>query len=259
MKLDLASNTIYYSIYGEGPCVLLLHGFMENGSIWDPFIKDLSKQYKLIVVDLPGHGKSDDLKEDYSLDHIASLIKGLLDSLSISRVDIVGHSMGGYVGLALADLYPKIISSLCLFHSISASDNYETKNIRDKKIKILASHPTQFIEESIRNLFWKNNIDRFKKEIDQLADSAKRGSTAGYQHALLAMKNRPDRSQILKSGLSTYLIAGKYDPVIPLSKSLSEIESINHGKSYILQKSGHMGFIEEKEKSLDYLKEILSR
>lgn len=259
MKGEINSHILNYTIQGEGQAVLLLHGFMETLHIWDEIAQVLSQNYKVITIDLPGHGLSDDLKSDISIDHMASLIKELINKLEIEKASIIGHSMGGYVGLAFADIYPARIESLCLFHSMAGSDSDEAKEVRDRKIKLMLKHPHALIEESIKNLFWEEKRVELAKEIEQLSNKAKERSPSGYIQALEAMKKRPNRSNVLKTDIPIYYLAGKHDPIIPLEKSLFESKNINLGRFKILNNSGHMGFLEEKELSLELLTKFLER
>lgn len=257
MKLSIASHTLHYSMKGEGPCVLLLHGFMETLHIWDDLAKELSKKYKVVSVDIPGHGLSDDLKDAISIDQMASLIHAFVNQLGVEKPIIIGHSMGGYIGLAYADLFSQELHSLCLFHSMAAADTNEAKVNRDRKINLMSRHPNALIEESIQNLFWKDRKDRFKEEITHLSNQAKERKPSGYIQALLAMKRRPDRIHVLKSGIPILYLAGKHDPIIAIEKSVEEAKKIKKGSIAILNNSGHMGFIEEKEASMDLINKFL--
>ncbi|HMM10468.1 MAG TPA: alpha/beta fold hydrolase, partial [Bacteroidales bacterium] len=93
---------LYYRDIGEGPCILLLHGFPFDGRIWFPFAERLSTSFRLIIPDLAGFGSSDVPAEQLSMELMAGDVAALVSYLNIDRHVVVGHSMGGYVALAMA-------------------------------------------------------------------------------------------------------------------------------------------------------------
>ena len=101
---------LHYNISGRGKEVLvLLHGFMENSSIWADMEGFLSKDFRLIKVDLPGHGLSEVKTSPQTMEMMADEVKATLDSLNLRAVHLLGHSMGGYVSLAFAEKYPEML------------------------------------------------------------------------------------------------------------------------------------------------------
>lgn len=247
MIANIQGKKIHYLDQGSGNPVILLHGYLEDASMWDYLTIPISEKYRVICVDLPGHGKSDNLDKDISIAHMAILVKGLLDILSIKKALFIGHSMGGYVGLSLMNNFPKAVEKLILFHSKASADNAETMLKRDKAIKMLKQHPSLYIKETISNLFWKENKSNYQEEISQLIEKANNGNINGYIEANIAMKNRPDLQFVLKENDNIVYISGIHDPVIPINLSRSEMNFINADSRFLLNKSGHMGFIEEKE------------
>src|SRR5476649_1131959 len=85
---------------GQGTPVVLLHGFPLSGAIWHEQQKQLAEQYRVIVPDLRGHGRSPAPAGVYDMDLLARDVLALLDALQIQQAVIMGHSMGGYVTLA---------------------------------------------------------------------------------------------------------------------------------------------------------------
>lgn len=86
---------------------MLLHGYLESLEIWDDFALELSKSYRVLLVDLPGHGESDCSSDCDTVEGLAGSVNAILEYLKLSQVAIVGHSMGGYLALAFAELFPK--------------------------------------------------------------------------------------------------------------------------------------------------------
>lgn len=115
--LTLASHTIVYLDSGVGPVVVLIHGLMGTLHDWDPQIAALSADFRVIALDLPGHGASDKLPGDYSLSAHAATIRDLLVALDIESATVVGHSFGGGVAMQMLYLFPTMVDGICLIAS----------------------------------------------------------------------------------------------------------------------------------------------
>ena len=118
---------VHYSDQGTGNCIVLLHGFLEDLSMWDKVVEALKKTHRVICIDLLGHGKTENMGYIHTMEAQSNMIKQLLDSLNLNRCTLIGHSMGGYIALAFADMYPEYTSALCLMNSTALADNEEKK------------------------------------------------------------------------------------------------------------------------------------
>ena len=98
---------LLYSDRGEGLCLVLLHGYLESGKIWDSFAERIPRGYRVIVPDIPGHGQSDSWGDLHSMDDLAAAISAIMEAEGIGKIFLVGHSMGGYVVMAFAELFPE--------------------------------------------------------------------------------------------------------------------------------------------------------
>ena len=110
------NHNIHYTDKGNGKTIVLLHGYLESSEVWNGFEEKLASKFRIISVDLPGHGLSDVYGETHAMEFMATVIKELLNSLSIEKVFLTGHSLGGYVTLAFLELFPDHLSGYCLFH-----------------------------------------------------------------------------------------------------------------------------------------------
>ena len=108
---------IAFKVKGKGRAIVLLHGFLESSEIWSGYAEKLSRVYKVVLIDLPGHGQSDCFGYVHRMELMAQSVKAVLDSLHLRRYILVGHSMGGYVSLAFAGLYAENMKGMVLFHS----------------------------------------------------------------------------------------------------------------------------------------------
>ena len=247
MKTLLYKNTkISYTDSGEGTAIVLLHGFLENKKMWQDYAAFFSENYHVITIDLLGHGESDCLGYVHSMEDNANVVHEVLEHLYIQKTIIVGHSMGGYVGLAFAELYPNEIHKLVLLNSTSKEDSTEKKLNRTRAIKAVKQNYVNFVSLAIGNLFSENNRTRLEKEIEKVKTEALKTPLQGIIASLEGMKIRKDRESLLKQNLfPTLLILGKKDPVLNYDESISQIE--NTTVELVSFEDGHMSQIENKE------------
>ena len=109
---------MYYEVHGSGDPVVLLHGsFMTITNNWPQWIGELSKTRKVIAVEMQGHGRTADIKRDFSYENLADDVAALLDHLKIPSADLIGYSMGGGVAMQCAIRHPEKVRKVV---SISA-------------------------------------------------------------------------------------------------------------------------------------------
>lgn len=260
MNQTLYKNTkISYSEAGKGRAIVLLHGFLENQSMWQNLVPELSKKHRVITIDLLGHGESDCLGYVHSMEENAASVHAVLSELRIRKAIFVGHSMGGYVALAFAEMFPSNVKGLVLLNSTSKADSEERKANRDRAIKAVKKDYVGFVRLSIANLFNPDNRERLSNEIEKVKTEALKTPLQGIVASLEGMKIRKDREIVLHS--ATYpilLILGKKDPVLNYEDGVKQIE--NTSLKLVTFPDGHMSHIENKEKLkkelLDFFKGI---
>jgi len=257
-KFSLMNQIIYkntkisYSDTGKGNAIVLLHGFLENQTMWKNLIPELSKKHRVITIDLLGHGKSECLGYLHSMEENAEVVRAVLSELRIRKAIIVGHSMGGYVALAFAELYPAIVKGLVLMNSTSKADSEERKKNRDRAIKTVKKDYVGFIRLSISNLFSPDNRERLIDEIERAKLEALKTPLQGVVASLEGMKIRKDRENVLHSASYTILlILGEKDPVLNYDDGVKQIE--NTPIKLVAFPDGHMSHIENREE----LKKVL--
>jgi pimeloyl-ACP methyl ester carboxylesterase len=250
---------IYYNDAGEGEVIVLLHGYLETSAIWSDFGRKLAGGYRVISVDLPGHGSSKVYGVTHSMEFMAGAVKSLLENLDIKKVFLVGHSMGGYVTLAFAELFPEMLSGYCLFHSHPFADTPQTLQKRENEIKVVKSgRKFLFYPESISMMFAKSNLSKLKESVQRSKDIASTVSDEGIIAVLSGMMARPSRLHVMEEGKVPCLwIIGKQDNYISPETILGRVKLPPGSRAVILENSGHMGFIEEEEKSLKTLSDFV--
>ncbi len=243
---------VHVTVYGKGKAVVLLHGFLESSTMWQPLIPALSQKNQVICIDLPGFGKSPCLAEIHSMDLFAQQVKEVLDELKIQTATLLGHSMGGYVGLAFAELFPEKIEALILLNSSTLPDSPERKKQRLQAIDLAKQNKERYVSLAINNLFTAKAKELFPEAINQLKTEAQSFPLCGITAALLGMKNRKNQTQTIKSAtFPSYLIAGTEDPLIPFSTSKTIAN--NDKISLFTLEGGHMGVIENKDEIVKIL------
>ena len=245
---------IFYRTIGEGPVVVLLHGVPFDGNLWKNQF-DAFRNYKLIIPDLPGSGRSE-MIEDMSMEGMAECVKEIIIHETASlyfksgephSVIVIGHSMGGYITLALAEKHPELLNGFGLFHSTAYADSEERKEGRKKTIKSIEEKGVEeWVKTSVPNLFGPLAKKDNPEMIDEQMANARNFSPEAIVNYQTAMMKRPDRTDVLKKATVPVLfILGKYDTVVPLKDGMEQCSLADLNYIHVLENAGHVGMKEE--------------
>lgn len=236
---------LYYTISGKGKePLLMLHGFLENSTVWEEMEKYLSKDFTLIKIDLPGHGKSPRIATIQTMEMMAEEIIKILDDLHLKTVHLLGHSMGGYISLALAEKFPEYFKSLTLFFSTYLSDEEEKKEQRRKSFRIIEEAFSHYVNAGIPNYFNPNELDILEGKITIAKKIALSTDNLGALACVKGMIERPNRRKVLETFQNKILvISGKHDQAVNTEKTIKNLPDSTLLKSYILD-CGHNGHFE---------------
>ena len=250
---------IFYRSIGAGDPVMLVHGFGEDGNVWDKQVEYLKSKYHLIVPDLPGSGRSE-MIDDMTMEGMAEVLHTIIHEENIDKCTVIGHSMGGYITLALVESYWNHVNAFGLFHSSAFADTEEKKETRKKGIEFIKQHGAfEFLKTSTPNLFSPNSKLQIPNSIDEFINSLKEFTSQALIAYYNAMMDRPDRTSILKNTKNPVLfIAGQHDNAIPINDVLEQCHLPEKSYIHVLKKSGHMGMMEEPEKANRILDEFLN-
>lgn len=153
MFIDVDDATYHVSVQGDGPPVVLLHGFTSTMHTWDNLIDTLKKEYTCIAIDLPGHGKT--VTPDRTMEQCCTDIAFILQKLHYKRVHMVGYSMGGRIALSFAQLYPKYVATLTLESASpglrTEQERFERKSNDEKLARKIENKGTEAFVS-----FWEN-------------------------------------------------------------------------------------------------------
>ncbi|HFA51772.1 MAG TPA: alpha/beta hydrolase [Bacteroidetes bacterium] len=255
----LGKEIAYYeSEEGEGLPIVLLHGFCEDSRMWDEWLPKLPSYRTYLLVDLPGFGDSEMLEET-SMENMAGAVAAVLEECGIKKCVLVGHSMGGYVGLEFAKKYSEKLAGLCLFHSHPFADAEEKKEARLKAVDFINKNGhILYVRQMIPKLFAYDYSKGYQSEVNRLIYFASKYKPEAIIAALRAMRLRPDNSEVLKNiKCPVQFIIGKDDSAIPYELSMAQAHLPNIADIQILPNVGHMGMFKEPRKTAKKFKEFL--
>jgi 3-oxoadipate enol-lactonase len=241
-----------YERRGKGTPLVLLHGFPLDRHLWDDVVPMLEDHFDLIIPDLRGFGGSSTVDafsamEDYALD-----VAGLLDHLGIDKTTIAGHSMGGYIALAFARLFPNRVLGLGLVSSQAVADAPERKEGRYKSAAEVADKGIGSVVEAMApKLTPDARLQEFARQ------SMEQQQPAAYISALKAMAERVDSSPLLASlKVPVVVIHGDADALIPIERAREVKAAVEHAHLVELSGVGHMPMKEAPGKTTEALKHL---
>jgi pimeloyl-ACP methyl ester carboxylesterase len=249
---------IYFFEKGSGQPLVFLHGFCESGRMWNSFAEELSVHFRVICPDLPGFGDSPIFGEQITLEEVAVQLEEWMEDNYIQDPIIIGHSLGGYVTLALLELMGSRIKGVGLFHSTAFPDDEEKKGMRNRSITFLKKFGVEkFVTSFVPPLFPESRREELASEIQAAIEDAKRSSLEGLIAFAGAMRDRKDRVEVLRNFSGPkLLIAGTEDGAVKIEASRAQKDAFSQ---YVeLHGVGHMGMVEERENTLDVVREFCS-
>lgn len=225
--------------------LVLLHGFMENLSIWDDMEPHLSEKFSLLKIDLPGHGQSEILAEVQTMELMAEEVKKVLDDQNLKKVHLLGHSMGGYISLGFAEKYPEYLKSLTLFFSSYLPDDAEKKEQRIKSYRIIKDAFPHYVRAGVPNLFNPNERDVLEGKIETALEVALSTNNLGALASVKGMVERTDKKHVLENlDAKILVLAGKHDNAVKTELMIKNLPDKTNIKSYVLD-CGHNGHWEK--------------
>lgn len=242
-------RTKYY-VSGEGFPVMLVHGFGEDHRIWQHVSSALEKHYRIIIPDLPGTGSSPLPKEEVSMELLAASLIAILDAEDIAQCILVGHSMGGYVSLALTEHFPERLSGLSLVHSSTYADDEEKKLARGKAIRLIQNEGKEpFLNAMIPNLYAESFATQQPETLKWHLTMAMELSSQSLEAYYQAMINRPARTSIISNTkIPVQFVIGTEDKAINPQSVLQQSYLPEKSDVHVLEGIGHSSMMESPER-----------
>ncbi|WP_053374175.1 alpha/beta fold hydrolase [Paenibacillus sp. FJAT-27812] len=226
--------------------IVLLHGYCGSSAYWEPIVDELEQYVRIIAPDARGHGRSSATNEDvYTMEMYAEDVAQMLITLQIHNAVLLGHSLGGYITLALAEMYAKKLSGFGLIHSTALEDSEAAKQNRDKAVAALEESGVQpFVDGLIPKLFAPANVEAMPSEIERAKQIGYGTSLQGAVGTARGMKIRANRTHIIEqTELPVLLVSGANDKVIPTDSTFAA--SNGSTVKVVLDSAGHMGMVEQ--------------
>lgn len=222
--IQVSGLPIHYEVAGEGEPVVLVHGLSESTRLWYRNIPELSRHYRVYLVDLPGFGAMRKAHRHFNLQESGSWLHNWMLAVGLEEANLVGHSMGGYVVMALTALQPQKVKRLVLVDSIGIPFNLSVRQLVYPALKsVMRTHPS----------FWPCI------HFDYLRAGPIMVGKAAQQIAML------DATQVISSVcVPTLIIWGENDDLVPLAAGRQLHEQLAGSRLFILPKTNHFGMFE---------------
>jgi len=224
---------------------VLLHGFCGSSEYWRYVWPELALHFRVIVPDLRGHGASG-LPEDEpsTMENLADDIADLIRHLNGGPAVVLGHSLGGYVTLALYERHPALCRAIGLVHSTPLPDTPEAKENRLAGISAIRENGIRpYVDNLIPKLFSPVHIAERQAAVSEALRIGYAASPEGACRVLEGMRLRPDRRSVLeRARVPVLLVAGSDDQIVPPERSFAADGP--HIVKKTIETAGHMSMME---------------
>ena len=234
---------------GSGAPVVLLHGFPFNRSLWKPQLEALKSRYRVLAPDLRGHGESEVTNGTVTMEIMAQDVASLMDSLEIQSAALGGLSMGGYVALAFARLFPDRVKALVLADTRAEADSEEAKQKRKVLAdQVLAEGMKPIVDSMLPKLVTPHTLANRPDVVAHVQEMMMSTPAEGAAAALLGMGVRRDQREFLSEiRVPTLVIVGREDPITPVADSELMKEKIPGSRLVIVDNAAHVSNLEQAE------------
>jgi pimeloyl-ACP methyl ester carboxylesterase len=245
---------LYHSELGEGAeALVLLHGFCESSALWNPIIPELAGGKRIIWLDLPGFGHSEALSTT-SIENVASAVQAFLQSIAVEKASLMGHSLGGYIALAMAERYPEQVARLILVNSTVFADSEEKKQQRNQTISFVEKHGASvFLKTFAPSLFSEKQRLEQPEKVRFLLEITSGSSKEALLAYTEAMRDRKARADVLRQCPSLF-IAGAEDSLLGRDAIEKHRSLFAAGHFHVLEDCGHVAMLEQPEMLLQKVK-----
>ena len=269
MKINTDGISINYEIAGEGDCLILIHGFSDNLTMWYNQVPEFSKRYRVLTLDVRGHGETEAPEGEFSITLFAKDLRELLSALHIERACVLGYSMGGRIALQFALDYPEMVSGLVFANSGIAGVDYQ---VDEEQMKEMMERRQQMIEmfktadiELIADTMAERSMSPGMRDTDpalfQKYKEIKMKNSPKYytpimQAMMTAAADPPDLSRLKCPVL---IIAGERDGFMPLDLAEYMKKTIRRANLKVFP-TGHASALETPKEFnqavLDFMREL---
>ncbi|EHO39814.1 alpha/beta hydrolase fold containing protein [Caldithrix abyssi DSM 13497] len=267
-------NLAYMELGTEGPALIFIHGLGSYAPAWKKNLPELSKIARCFAVDLPGYGKSSKSAYPFTMEFYADVIKEFAAAKQLSRVIIVGHSMGGQIGMVMALKYPQLVSGLVLidpagFEAFTPGEKQWFKEVMS--VDLVKNTPVQTIRANVVANFYNLPKDAEFMITDRIA-LRQAGDFEWYCYAVsrsvAGMVDQPVLDKLDKIMQPTLIIFGKNDNLIPnpylhggKTEDIARLgkEKIANSQLLLIPNCGHFAQFEKAQEVNKAIKQFLNQ
>lgn len=260
MLAQVNGITLAFNDQGSGFPLVFLHAFPLNRSMWTEQENALSSQFRVMTIDLRGHGESDAPLWHYTLDQAADDVCGLLDHLSIKQAVFVGLSMGGYLLFAFYRKYAERVKGMVLADTRAQADTEDGKRARFEMAQIAYKRGSSAIADiMIPKLLSPGTIQTRPELVQRVRGMIKGNQVSGIAGDLMAMAQRPDSVPFLQQiHCPTQIIVGELDVPTPPADARLMAESIPNARLAIIPGAGHLSNLEQPDRFNEIVRAFVS-
>ena len=238
--------------------IVLLHGYLETLYIFNEFIEILEKKYRVIAIDLPGHGLSGSDKEINSMEFCAGVIADILKKNNIEKAWVAGHSMGGYIAQNCIKHYPGMFNGVILLNSTPFADSPEKRTDREREIDLIRkSKLGNLAALSIPKMYAPANLRKFDEKIEETVEISETHDPNGIVACIKGMMKREETKDVLAKTEKAIFIFGTEDKFITEEIREKLIGEFPNVKAVVVPGTGHNSFIEEPQKVLEAIENFI--
>jgi 3-oxoadipate enol-lactonase len=254
MKTKINGIELAYTDQGPdmGPTglpIVLLHAFPLNKKMWEPQIQALADRFRVITLDLRGHGESEAPLWRYTMEQFAADVNGLLDHLSIRQAVLAGLSMGGYILFAFYRQYADRVKALVLADTRAGADTPEGKAGRYSMAQAAYKEGVKTVEDAmLPRLLSPAALQEQPALVEEVRAIIRMTPVSGIVGDLIAMSDRPDSIPLLPEiRCPTLVIVGDQDQATPPAEAKLMAERIPGARLEIIPGAGHLANLEQPE------------
>ncbi len=249
-----------YTDVGTGPPIVLIHGYPFNRSLWTEQTESLNSKYRVVAPDLRGFGESDSSEGTATMARMAEDVAALMDALAIEQAVIGGLSMGGYVALAFARMFPARVKALVLADTRAQADTEEGKQTRHQQAeKALSEGMAGIADAMLPKLLTPDTVSKRPELVKRVRDMMLKTKPGGAAAALLGMAERDDQTEFISSiRVPALILVGREDAITPVADSEKMQSRIEGSRLVVIENAGHVSNLEQTEQFNDALLGFLS-
>jgi aminoacrylate hydrolase len=255
---------MYHEIHGlqqpDAPTLVLSAGLGGSGRYWADDLEVLGRDYRVVVYDHAGTGRSPaSLPADYSIRHMAQELAALLDSLNIRQCHLIGHALGGLVGMELALLRPQLLKSQVLINAWSSMNPHSARCFSVRKQLLAGCGPAAYVQAQALFLYPADWIAANSERLaaDEQHALAHFPDTDNLLRRINALETFDIESRLGEIAVPTLLIANRDDMLVPWQRSQHLAEKLPNAELVLLEYGGHASSISDpqpyRQALLDYL------